>query len=83
MPALVAGGEKAKADDILDQLTARSSQLINYYKMHDEGLFDNNQRQQLYLLESVYQAASNPLVGDEARAQKAYAVLEPYLREQR
>jgi hypothetical protein len=84
VPALVAGGEKAKANAIMDQLIARSSQLISYYQTHDaEGLFDDNQRQYLYMLQGVYQAASNPLVGDKARAQRAYAVLAPYLREQR
>jgi hypothetical protein len=82
IPALVAGGEKAKADDIMDKLTTRSIQVLNYYQSHDGALFDDNQRQYLYVLQSIYQAASNPLVHDQARAQKAYAVLEPYLRAQ-
>lgn len=82
VPALVAGGEQARANELMDRLTARSSQVISYYKTHNESLFDDNERQYLYLLQSVAQAASNPLVHDEVRAQKAYAVLEPYLREQ-
>jgi hypothetical protein len=82
VPALVAGGEQARANELMDRLTARSSQVISYYKTHDEGRFDDNERQYLYLLQSVAQAASNPLVHDDKRAQKAYAVLEPYLHEQ-
>lgn len=53
VPALVAGGEQAKANELMDRLTARSSQVINYYKTHDESLFDDNERQYLYLLQSV------------------------------
>ena len=82
IPALVAGGAKAQADDIMDKLTTRSIQVLNYYQSHDGALFDDSQRQYLYVLQSIYQAASNPLVHDQARAQKAYAVLEPYLRAQ-
>ena len=82
VPVLVATGEKAKADDILDKLTTRSIQMLNYYQGHDGALFDDAQRGYLLTLQSVYQAASNPLVHDEARAKKAYDVLEPYLRQQ-
>ena len=82
IPALIAGGEKAKADDIMDKLTARSIQILNYYQSHDGALFDDAQRGYLLTLQSVYQAASNPMVNDQVRAQKAYAVLEPYLRSQ-
>jgi hypothetical protein len=81
VPALVAGGEQARANELLDRLTTRSTQLLSYYKTHDSALFDDHERQSLYLLQSVTQAAGHPLVHDEARAQKAYAVLEPYLRQ--
>ena len=81
VPALMAGGEQARANELLDRLTARSTQMLSYYRTHDAALFNDNERQYLYLLQSVTQAASNPLVHDEARAQKAYAVLEPYLHQ--
>ena len=78
VPALVAGGEKAKADAIMDKLTARSTQMLSYYQTHDGALFDDNQRQYLYMLQSVSQAAQQ--VHDETRAKKAYEVLVPYLQ---
>ncbi len=79
IPALIAGGEKAKADAIMDKLTARSTQMLSYYKTHDGALFDDNERQYLYMLQSVSQAAAQ--VHDEARAKKAYDVLAPYLQQ--
>jgi len=79
IPALIAGGEKAKADAIMDKLTARSTQILSYYKTHDGALFDDNERQYLYMLQSVSQAAAQ--VHDEARAKKAYDVLAPYLQQ--
>jgi hypothetical protein len=79
VPVLYAVGEKDKANAILDKLTARSLSTLSYYETHDGALFDDSQRQYLYMLQSVYQAAAQ--VKDEARAKKAYDVLEPYLRQ--
>ncbi|MDJ0365116.1 DUF2723 domain-containing protein [Hymenobacter sp. H14-R3] len=79
VPVLYAVGEKEKANAILDKLTARSLNTLSYYNTHDAALFDDSQRQYLYMLQSVYQAAAQ--VKDEARAKKAYDVLEPYLRQ--
>ncbi|MGI4875804.1 MAG: glycosyltransferase family 117 protein [Janthinobacterium lividum] len=82
IPALIAGGEKAKANAIMDKLTDRSIQMVSYYDTHDPALFDDAQRQYLFMLQSIYQAASSPEVHDEARAKKAYDVLAPHLQGQ-
>jgi tetratricopeptide (TPR) repeat protein len=80
VPVLYAVGEKDRANAILDKLTARSIQILSYYQTHDAALFDDSQRAYLLILQSVVQASQQ--VGDQARTQKAYAVLEPYLRQQ-
>jgi hypothetical protein len=79
VPVLYAVGEKDKANAILDKLTTRSLNTLSYYQTHDAALFDDSQRQYLYMLQSVYQAAAQ--VKDEARAKKAYDVLAPYLQQ--
>ena len=79
VPALYAVGEQTQANAILDKLTTRSINVLNYYKTHDGALFDDAQRQYLLTLQSVYQAAAQ--VHDEARAKKAYEELAPYLQE--
>ncbi|MVN78558.1 DUF2723 domain-containing protein [Hymenobacter sp. HMF4947] len=81
VPALLAGGEKAKADAILDKLTDRSIQMLSYYQTHDGALFDDAQRGYLLTLQSVYQSAASPAVNDQVRAKKAYEVLAPYLQQ--
>lgn len=82
IPALIAGGEKDKANAIMDKLTDRSIKMISYYDTHDPGLFDDSQRQYLFMLQSIYQAAASPQVNDEARAKRAYDVLAPHLQGQ-
>ena len=77
VPALVAGGERPKANEILDHLFERSSRTLSYYQTHDGALFDEAQRQDVFTLQSVYQAAAQ--IGDEARAKRAFEVLKPYL----
>jgi len=77
VPVLYAVGEKDKANAILDKLTARSIQVLSYYQTHDGALFDDAQRGYLLTLQSVAQASQQ--VGDQARYQKAMAVLSPYL----
>jgi tetratricopeptide (TPR) repeat protein len=79
VPVLYAVGEKDKANAILDKLTTRSLTILSYYQTHEGALFDDSQRQYLYMLQSVYQAAAQ--VHDEPRAKKAYEVLAPYLQQ--
>jgi hypothetical protein len=80
VPVLYAVGEKEKANAILDKLTDRSIQILSYYQTHDGAMFDDAQRAYLLTLQSVAQAAQQ--VGDQARYQKAMAVLSPYLGQQ-
>ncbi|MET4075806.1 DUF2723 domain-containing protein [Hymenobacter sp. UYCo722] len=75
--ALVAGGEKAKADQILDTMTQRSEQMLAYYATKPDGsLFDDEQRAYLVGLQSVYMAAER--IGDKARADKARGLMQQY-----
>jgi tetratricopeptide (TPR) repeat protein len=80
VPVLYAVGEKEKANAILDKLTDRSVQILSYYQTHDGAMFDDAQRAYLLTLQSVAQASQQ--VGDQARYQKAMAVLSPYLGQQ-
>jgi len=79
VPVLLAVGEKDKANAILDQLTTRSIQALSYYQTHDGALYEDTQRQDLFTLQSVYQAAVQ--AHDEPRAKRAYDVLAPYLQQ--
>ena len=77
VPALVAGGEKKKADDILDTMTARSEQMLAYYATKPDGsLFEDDQRGYLVGLQSVYMAAER--AGDKPRADKARGLMQQY-----
>ncbi|GAB3733050.1 DUF2723 domain-containing protein [Hymenobacter agri] len=77
VPALVAGGEKAKADQILDTMTQRSEQMLAYYATKPDGsLFEDDQRGYLVGLQSVYIAAER--AGDKARADKARGLMQQY-----
>ncbi|GAA4367007.1 DUF2723 domain-containing protein [Hymenobacter saemangeumensis] len=77
VPALVAGGEQAKANDILDTITRRSEQMLAYYANRRDGaLFEDDQRMHLISLQSVYRAAEQ--VGDKARAEKAIGLMNQY-----
>ncbi|GAA4042915.1 DUF2723 domain-containing protein [Hymenobacter glaciei] len=77
VPALVAGGEKAKADQILDTMTQRSEQMLAYYATKpDASLFEDDQRGYLVGLQSVYMAAER--AGDRARADKARGLMQQY-----
>ncbi|OGX91173.1 glycosyltransferase family 117 protein [Hymenobacter coccineus] len=81
VPALIAGGEKQRADEILDTMTRRSIQMLSYYAARPDGsLFDYDQRLHLVNLQYVYRSAMQ--AGDTVRAQKAFAVLQPYLQGQ-
>ena len=75
--ALVAGGEKAKADDIMDTMTNRSEQMLAYYATSPTAAcLTDDQRGYLLGLQSVYRAAE--LVGDKARSDKALGLLNQY-----
>jgi hypothetical protein len=77
VPALVAGGEKKKADQLLDTMTARSEQMLAYYSNKPDGsLFEDDMRGYLLGLQSVYRAAE--ISGDKARAEKAYGLMNQY-----
>ncbi|MDB5233023.1 MAG: glycosyltransferase, partial [Hymenobacter sp.] len=77
VPALVAGGEKAKADEILDTMTRRCEQMLAYYATKpDASLFEDDQRGYLVSLQSVYRAAE--LAGDKARSEKAIGLMNQY-----
>ena len=77
VPALVAGGEKKKADELLDTMTRRSEQMLAYYAARpDASLFEDDQRGYLLSLQSVYRAAE--LSGDKARGEKAIGLMNLY-----
>jgi tetratricopeptide (TPR) repeat protein len=77
VPALVAGGEKQKANELLDTMTRRSEQMLAYYATKpDASLFEDDQRGYLLGLQSVYRAAE--LSGDKARSEKAIGLMNQY-----
>jgi hypothetical protein len=80
VPALIAGGDKSKADNIMDTMTNRSEQMLAYYASRpDAGLFDDDQRVYLLGLQSVYRAAE--LIGDKTRSAKAIGLMNQYYRQ--
>jgi hypothetical protein len=80
VPALIAGGDKAKADNIMDTMTGRSEQMLAYYASRpDAGLFEDDQRVYLLGLQSVYRAAE--LIGDKTRSAKAIGLMNQYYRQ--
>jgi hypothetical protein len=81
-PALAAGGERARANVLLDTTLREATQAINYYAARPDGaLFDYPRNLSLLQVENVYRAAAQ--LADTTRAQRALAVLQPYLRGQR
>ncbi|AMR28191.1 glycosyltransferase [Hymenobacter psoromatis] len=81
-PALVAGGQRARANELLDTTFQSATQSLSYLATRpDAALFDFYQHLDLIQLQNVYRAAAQ--TGDTGRAQRALAVLEPYLRAQR
>ena len=81
VPALVAGGEKAKADELMDTMTRRSEQMLAYYATRpDAGLFDDDQRVWLLGLQSVYRAAE--MAGDKPRSERAVKLMQQYYPQQ-
>jgi len=79
VPALVAGGARARANEILDTTARQAQQVIAYAAAHPGGSVpENTQSTSIMELQSVYQSALQ--VGDTARAQQAFAILQPYLQ---
>ncbi|MBC6610533.1 DUF2723 domain-containing protein [Hymenobacter sp. BT507] len=78
VPALVAVGERPKANQIMDLMTSRAERSVAYYTTHSSALFDQEVSQALITLQSIYFAAQQ--VGDQQRASKAMQTLGPYLQ---
>ncbi|QNE40546.1 DUF2723 domain-containing protein [Hymenobacter sp. NBH84] len=78
VPALVAVGERPKANQIMDVMTSRAERSVAYYTTHNSALFDQEVSQALITLQSIYFAAQQ--VGDQQRASKAMQTLGPYLQ---
>ncbi|MGI4821190.1 MAG: glycosyltransferase family 117 protein [Janthinobacterium lividum] len=80
-PALAAGGERERANVLLDTTLREATQSLNYYATQpDAPLFDYTRNLNLLQVQNVYRAAAQ--LQDEDRAQRAMAVLQPYLRAQ-
>ena len=80
-PALVAGGQRQRANELLDTTLRSATQSLAYFATRpDARLFDYYQHLDLLQVENVYRAAAQ--TGDTVRAQQALAVLQPYLRDQ-
>ncbi|WP_242510142.1 protein O-mannosyl-transferase family, partial [Hymenobacter persicinus] len=73
---LVQVGEKARANEMMDTMTNRAQQTLAYYSTRNSALFDMEVQSSLISLQSVYRAAEQ--VGDQARAKKAYDLLNQY-----
>jgi hypothetical protein len=77
VPALIAGGETKKANDLMDTMTNRSAQMLAYYATKpDASLFEDDQRVWLLGLQSVYRAAE--MAGDKPRSEKAVGLMNQY-----
>jgi hypothetical protein len=67
---------------LLDTTLREATQSLNYYATRpDAPLFDYTRNLNLLQVQNVYRAAAQ--LQDEDRAQRAMAVLQPYLRAQR
>jgi tetratricopeptide (TPR) repeat protein len=78
-PALLAGGARERANVLLDTTLREATQQLDYYAARpDAALFDYPRNLNLMQVQNVYRAASQ--MQDTARAQRALAVLQPYLQ---
>ncbi|MGI4739211.1 MAG: glycosyltransferase family 117 protein [Janthinobacterium lividum] len=81
-PALAAGGQRARANELLDTTLQSATQSLAYLAARpDASLFAMDQRVNLAQIQNVYRAAAQ--TGDTVRAQRALAVLQTYLHDQR
>jgi len=79
VPALVAGGERPRANQILDVLLDRTRRALLYYAAHPNSLFDRELSQHVGTAQQLYLAAQQ--VGDTRRAEQALELLQPYMRQ--
>ena len=79
VPALVAGGEAARAHQLMDLLLDRTQRALAYYAAHPNPLMERELGQHLGTAQQLYLAARQ--VGDAPRANRAYQLILPYLRE--
>lgn len=76
IPALLAVGEKDRANQIMDLMTSRAERGLAYYSTHNSALFDQEFQTYLMALNSVGRAAEQ--IGDQKRATKALGLLQQY-----
>ncbi|MBC8084946.1 MAG: DUF2723 domain-containing protein, partial [Hymenobacter sp.] len=76
VPALVAVGERDRANDIMDKMISRAQVALPYYQTHNPALFDLENQTYLLSVNSVYRVAEQ--VGDKGRAAKAVELLNQY-----
>ena len=79
VPALVAGGEQTRANQLQDMLLARTQRALLYYGTQQGSLFEREIGQHLATAQQLYLAAQQ--IGDTQRANRAYELLRPYLRQ--
>ncbi|HEX8427013.1 DUF2723 domain-containing protein [Hymenobacter sp.] len=79
VPALVAGGERSRANRLMDLLLDRSRRSIIYYSSLPNNIFERELSQHLATAQQIYLVAQQ--IGDQARANQAYELLRPYLRQ--
>jgi tetratricopeptide (TPR) repeat protein len=78
-PALLAGGERQRANVLLDTTLHEATQSLDYYAARpDAALFDFTRNLNLMQVQNVYRAAAQ--MQDTVRAQRALAVLQPYMQ---
>jgi Protein of unknown function (DUF2723) len=74
---LVEVGERAKANEIMDVMSARAAKSLAYYTTHDsKQLFDNEVRMNIIVLQNLALAAQQ--IGDQARFQKYQMLFGQY-----
>ncbi|WP_375436946.1 DUF2723 domain-containing protein [uncultured Hymenobacter sp.] len=78
VPALIAGGELIRANQLQDALLDRTQRALLYYTAHQSNIFDREIGQHVATAQQLYLAAQQ--VGDVPRANRAYELLRPYLR---
>jgi hypothetical protein len=76
VPALVAVGEKDRANDIMDKMLSRAQVALPYFQTHNPALFDMENQTYLLSVQSVYRAAEQ--IGDQGRASKALEIMNQY-----
>ncbi|UOG76404.1 DUF2723 domain-containing protein [Hymenobacter tibetensis] len=79
IPALVAGGEKQRAEQLQDVLLDRTKRALLYYTSQPSPLMDREIGQYIATVQQLYLAAQQ--VGDTQRATQAFELLRPYLRQ--